>query len=216
VPDAMAKLAAGLFYNAGQSCNAPNRLLVQDSIADAALEALERVSVQYSPENPFKHGTQVGAIVSGKQLSRIITMVDRAVAEGASCTVGGHQLHEQSGGFYYAPTVIDGALPVAEIAQEEVFGPVLTVHRFSDEASAVVLANGTKYGLWANVFTNDLARARRLGRSLQAGTVGYNMTFGGDITTPFGGFKESGVGRDRSLHALNKYTHTKHLALGPY
>lgn len=214
IPDAMAKLAAGLFYNAGQSCNAPTRLLVHESRASEAIDALRTEAAKYLPNNPFAAGTQVGAIVSAEQLDRIEGFVNRANDAGAALLVGGERCYPDSGGFYYAPTVIGNVTEGSEIAQEEIFGPVLPVETYRDPEEALRLANNTRYGLWANVFTNDFQLARWLGRRLKAGTVGFNMTFGGDITTPFGGFKESGVGRDRSLHALHKFTQIKHLAFG--
>lgn len=214
VGDAVAKTAAGVFYNAGQTCNAPARLLCDRAVADEVLDAVLQEAGRYSPDNPLRRGTGVGAVVSGRQIDRILSLVTSGVKEGARVVTGGSPCWSDSGGFYFEPTVVVDTRADMRIIQEEVFGPVLTIEVFDSIDEALALANGTRFGLSANVFTHDLRVARRLAAGLRVGSVTFNATFGGDVTTPFGGAKESGTGRDRSLHALDTYTHLKHVSLG--
>jgi acyl-CoA reductase-like NAD-dependent aldehyde dehydrogenase len=211
VSDAVAKAAAGLFYNAGQSCNAPTRIIAHRSVVAQVTEALVEQAKVYYPGNALRLGTKVGAIVSEKQLEHVQQLVDSGISEGAAVVTGGHACLTESGGFYYEPTVFSDVTTEMRISQEEIFGPVAPVQLYDSIEEAIQVANATQYGLWANVFTSNLAIAHRLARELKAGTVAINNVFGGDITTPLGGFKESGIGRDRSIHALHKYTQTKHI-----
>jgi gamma-glutamyl-gamma-aminobutyraldehyde dehydrogenase len=135
--------------------------------------------------------------------------IESGRAEGARCIAGGAQARTDSGGPYVEPTLFDGVTPDMKIAREEIFGPVLSVLRFNDEAEAVALANGTDYGLQASVWSHDINRAHRVARALRAGTVHVNQYDEDDITVPFGGYRQSGNGRDKSLHALEKYTELK-------
>lgn len=205
--------ASGLFYNAGQTCNAPSRLLVPSSKFEEALQLVTSAAKDYMPTHPLSDGATVGAMVSSKQAHRVDDFVKRAVADGATLVTGGEFLFAESGGVYYAPTVLSDVKQDSEIVQEEVFGPVLTLERFESVEDALAKANGTRFGLWANVWTNDLAAGLSLARQLDAGTVGMNAVFGGDITTPFGGIKESGIGRDRSIAAFDKYTKLRHISI---
>jgi gamma-glutamyl-gamma-aminobutyraldehyde dehydrogenase len=123
--------------------------------------------------------------------------------------VGGRQARTETGGYYVEPTVFDGVTPAMKIAQEEIFGPVTAVIRFREEAEAIAIANGTAYGLQASVWSDNLNRAHRVARALRAGTVHVNQYDEDDITVPFGGYKQSGNGRDKSLHAFDKYTELK-------
>ena len=152
--------------------------------------------------------TQAGAINNAEQLARIAGHVDAARAEGADVVTGGEVIHEDSGG-YYAPTILDGIGPGSGVFQNEVFGPVLSVTGFSDEAEAAALANATDYGLAAAVFTRDLSRAHRMVRAIKAGVVHVNCYGGPDITVPITGLKQSGNGSDKSLYALDKFTDLK-------
>ena len=135
--------------------------------------------------------------------------IDSAREEGARLCLGGDQVRRESGGYFVEPTVFDGVGPAMRVAQEEIFGPVLSVLSFRDEAEALAIANGVMYGLAAAVWTRDLATAHRMSRRIRAGTVYVNCYDADDITVPFGGFKQSGNGRDKSLHALDKYTELK-------
>ena len=143
------------------------------------------------------------------QLARIAQHVDDAASQGADILTGGHQMLAESGGYYYAPTILDKVDRDSSIFQSEVFGPVLSVTTFEDEAEAVALANGTDYGLAAAIFTRDLSRAHRMVREIKAGVVHVNCYGGPDITVPLSGMKQSGNGSDKSLHALDKFTDLK-------
>lgn len=208
-----AAIASAVFYNAGQSCNAPTRAIVHSSIADAFVAALVEEAASYQPGNSLAEGCTVGSIVSEEQLVRIEGFVAGARSEGARIETGGTTLHKESGGFYYAPTVISGTTPSMEINREEIFGPVMPVMTFETYDEAIALANKTRFGLWANVWTNELGVALKASRDIRAGTVAVNTVWGGDITTPMGGYKQSGIGRDRGVEGLQKYTQTKHISL---
>lgn len=208
-------MASAVFYNAGQSCNAPARALIHISKKDEFLETLQGVCSDYHPNNPLSENTGVGSIVDGSQLGRIDGFVERSLEEGASLVCGGTPLHSPSDGFYYAPTILSDTSQKMEINQQEIFGPVVPVQDFSTDAEAIQLANDVEYGLWANVWTNDMSRTLHVSKSIRAGTVAFNTVWGGDITTPMGGYKQSGIGRDRGVEGLLKYTQIKHISLLP-
>ena len=206
---AAATAAGSMFYNQGESCNAPSRLLVQDDIADAFVEKLRLLSPQYAPADPLDPATVLGALVDEAQTATVMGYIRAGLDEGAKCVIGGCRALESTGGQYVAPTVFDGVSNRMKIAQEEIFGPVLAVLRFKTEAEAIAIANDSAYGLHAGVWTRNLDRAVRVSRALQAGTVHVNQYDEDDITVPFGGVKQSGNGRDKSLHAFDKYTELK-------
>ncbi|MEY8879479.1 MAG: aldehyde dehydrogenase, partial [Leptothrix sp. (in: b-proteobacteria)] len=202
-------VAASLFFNQGESCNAPSRVLVHDSIADAFVAIVAAEAASYQPADPLDARTVMGALVDDGQLRSVLGYIDSARIEGATCVTGGQQVLAESGGPYVQPTVFDHVTPHMTVAREEIFGPVISVLRFSTEAEAVAIANASPYGLQASVWSHDLNRAHRVARALRAGTVHVNQYDEDDITVPFGGYKQSGNGRDKSLHALDKYTELK-------
>ncbi|WP_101047303.1 aldehyde dehydrogenase [Macromonas nakdongensis] len=198
-----------IFFNQGESCNAPSRLFVEASIKDAFLEkALVKVPA-YQPANPLDKNTVMGALVDTTQLHTVMRYIESGKAEGAKLLAGGEAVQPVAGGCYVQPTIFDGVHNTMTIAREEIFGPVLSVLSFTDAADVVRQANSSVYGLQAAVWTRDLNKAHGVARALRAGTVHVNQYDEDDITVPFGGFKQSGVGRDKSLHAFDKYTETK-------
>ncbi len=206
---AAATAAGSIFFNQGESCNAPSRLLVQAPIADEFVARVAALAPRYQPADPLDPATVMGALVDETQLRTVLGYIEAGRAEGARCVAGGAQARAETGGWYVAPTVFDGVRNDMRIAREEIFGPVLSVIRFETEDEAVAIANDSSYGLHAAVWSDDLSRAHRVARRLRAGTVHVNQYDEDDITVPFGGYKQSGNGRDKSLHALDKYTELK-------
>ena len=198
-----------IFFNQGESCNAPSRLFVEASIQDKFLEKAVALAPQFAPANPLDPATIMGAIVDKTQMDTVLRYVESGKAEGASLLFGGEQALTQSGGCYVQPTIFAGVNPGMTICREEIFGPVLSVLSFTDTAEVVRQANASVYGLQAAVWTRDINKAHGVARALRAGTVHVNQYDEDDITVPFGGYKQSGVGRDKSLHAFDKYTETK-------
>jgi acyl-CoA reductase-like NAD-dependent aldehyde dehydrogenase len=196
-------------FNMGQSCNAPSRVLVQEDIADAFIERVVEHTRRYVPADPLDDQCSMGALVDEQQVRSVMGYIDAGKAEGADCAVGGVRAREDSGGCFVAPTVFTRATPEMKIAREEIFGPVLAIMRFKTEAQAIAIANDSPYGLQASVWSSNINRAHRVARALRAGTVHVNQYDDDDITVPFGGYKQSGNGRDKSLHAMEKYTELK-------
>lgn len=209
LPRAARTLAGSIFFNQGESCNAPSRVLVHDSIADDFVQAVAAETPAWQPGHPLDPGAVMGALVDQGQLETVLGYIQSGQAEGARLAAGGQRVRADSGGFYVQPTVFDAVSPTMKIAREEIFGPVMSVLRFHDEAEAIALANQSSYGLQASVWTDNVHRAHRVARALRAGTVHVNQYDEDDITVPFGGYKQSGNGRDKSLHALDKYAELK-------
>lgn len=208
--DRAAKVAAmGIFRNSGQVCVAGSRLLVEAAIHDDFVAAVARHAAALRVGDPLDLATEMGAVTSAAQLAQNLGFVETARAEGGSVVTGGGRILEKTGGFYMAPTVVTRVAPDATLAQKEVFGPVLAVTPFKDEAEALRLANGTAYGLAGGVWTADLSRAHRMVRGIRAGVVHVNTYGGADMTVPLGGVGQSGNGYDKSLHALDKYVDLK-------
>ena len=206
---AAATAATGVFYNQGESCNAPTRLLVEESIAEDFVARVVAHAKDWAPANPLLADTTMGALVDEGQVGTVLRYIDSGRKEGARVLTGGERLHPIAGGCFIAPTVFDHVGNEMTIAREEIFGPVLSVIRFRTEEEALARANASSYGLQAAVWTTQLARAHRVARGLRAGTVHVNQYDEDDMTVPFGGYKQSGNGRDKSLHALEKYTELK-------
>jgi acyl-CoA reductase-like NAD-dependent aldehyde dehydrogenase len=202
---AASAVAWGIFYNTGQTCNAGSRVIVTPGVRDELLAKVVEIARSFRVGDPLEASTQMGPLVDLGQASRVSGYLDLARAEGAVFLAGG----SAADGCYVQPTIIEGLPNSSRVAQEEIFGPVLTVINAKDEADAIAQANDTRYGLAAAVWTSDLATAHRCAGALRAGVVWVNTFDAGDVMTPFGGFKDSGYGRDRSLHALNAYSALK-------
>ncbi len=205
-----AKAAAGaIFRNAGQVCVAGSRLLVEAAVHDRFVEMLVAETRKLAVGNPLDLKTAVGAVNSPQQLDGNLNFVADARADGADVILGGSRALTETGGWYMHPTVVTGVQPKHRLFREEVFGPVLAVTAFADEAEALRLANATDFGLAAGVWTQNLSRAHRMVRGIRAGVVHVNTYGGADVTVPLSGVKQSGNGADKSLHALEKYTDLK-------
>jgi gamma-glutamyl-gamma-aminobutyraldehyde dehydrogenase len=212
--DAAAQAAAwGVFYNQGEVCTAASRLLVEASIKDVFLEKVVAVAKGMVIGDPLDPATQFGAMVSERQMNTALDYIATADSQGARRVLGGQRIRRETGGFYVEPTIFDRVEADSTLAREEVFGPVLGVMSFASEDEAMRLANDTVYGLAAGLWTSDINRALRGARRLKAGLVWVNGWDACDITMPFGGFKQSGFGRDRSLHALHKYADLKSVSV---
>jgi len=201
--------ASAIAYNQGEVCTAGSRLLVQNSIKDAFIAKLITELKEWQAGHPLNPATNFGAIVDDIQLNNVLSYIEIGKQEGANLIYGGKQVLQNIGNNYIEPAVFDGVTNNMRIAQEEIFGPVLAVIGFDDEAQALQIANDSIYGLAAAVWTSNLSRAHKMAKCLRAGSVWINQYDGGDMTAPFGGFKQSGNGRDKSLHAFDKYTELK-------
>ena len=201
--------AGGIFYNQGEVCTAASRLLVERSIKDEFVARVVEAGRKMQPRHPLEPGAPMGAMVDETQTARVLDYIEKGVADGAKLMLGGQRADVVSGGCYIEPTVFDDVQHGHTISREEIFGPVLSVIAFDTEEQALRMANDTEYGLAAGLWTRDISRAHRVARKLRAGSVWVNYWDGGDMTAPFGGYKQSGNGRDKSLHAFDKYTEMK-------
>ncbi|MFI7131494.1 aldehyde dehydrogenase [Nonomuraea sp. NPDC050153] len=204
---AAATAAWGIFFNQGEMCTAPSRLLVHSSVAERVTEAIVARARELRVGDPLDPMTEMGPLAGEPHLARVLDHVGSGLAEGARLLTGGSR--PALPGSYLEPTVFDQVAPGMRLAREEIFGPVLSVLTFDDLDEAVELANATEYGLAAGLWTADLSTAHKVSRALRAGTVWVNCYEEGDLTVPFGGMKQSGNGRDKSAHALEKYTELK-------
>ncbi|MEL6203857.1 MAG: aldehyde dehydrogenase family protein [Pseudomonadota bacterium] len=204
----------GIYFNAGQVCSAMSRVVVHRSrhaeLVDRAVSVANSLSVGPGGERP-EFGANMGSMVSLPQRDRALGMVERAQAEGARVATGGRALNRP--GAFLEPTILTDVAPDMEIAQQEVFGPVLSVIPFDTEAQAIEIANGTDYGLVGGVFTRDLGRATRAAQAIRAGQVFVNEWYAGGVETPFGGYGKSGYGREKGREALWNYVQTKNVAI---
>ena len=208
--DRAARAAAfAIFFNQGEMCSAGSRLIVQESVRDQVLEKIAAVGRTLQPGDPLDQNTALGAIVDETQLNTVMRYIESGKKEGARLALGGQRVRKDTGGFYVEPTIFDDVQPKMTIAREEIFGPVLATITFRNVDEALEIANNVIYGLAAGIWTRDIQTAHRVARALRAGTVYVNCYDADDITVPFGGFKQSGNGRDKSLHALDKYVELK-------
>ena len=209
--EAAQESALAIFLNTGQICAAGSRLIVEESVKDQVLEIVSAVGKSLKQSDPLKADTMLGPIAKASQLERVLSYISIGREEGAQLRLGGLRANEASGGFYVEPTVFDRVDNSMRIAQEEIFGPVLSTITFKTPEEAVALANQTTYGLASAIWTRDLSKAHKVSRAIRAGSVAVNCYAADahDVTVPFGGYKQSGFGRDKSLHALDKYVQLK-------
>ncbi|WDH37585.1 aldehyde dehydrogenase [Pseudomonas chlororaphis] len=201
--------ASAIAFNQGEVCTAGSRLLVERSIREQFIPLLVEAIKAWKPGHALDPDTRVGALVDQRQLDNVLRYIGIGKEQGGQLLAGGARTLESTGGLYVEPTIFDGVTNAMTIAREEIFGPVLSVISFDTEEEALTIANDSIFGLAAGVWTSNLSRAHRFARGLRAGSVWVNQYDGGDMTAPFGGFKQSGNGRDKSLHAFDKYTELK-------
>ncbi|PSS57410.1 aldehyde dehydrogenase [Pseudomonas sp. BBP2017] len=201
--------AAAIAFNQGEVCIAGSRLLVERSIKERFLPMVVEALKAWKPGHALDPETRVGALVDSTQLDTVLGYIEAGKADGATLLSGGERVLEDTCGVYLQPAIFDGVTNAMRIAREEIFGPVLSVITFDSAEEAVAIANDSPFGLAAAVWTSDISRAHKTARALRAGSVWVNQYDGGDMTAPFGGFKQSGNGRDKSLHAFDKYTELK-------
>jgi gamma-glutamyl-gamma-aminobutyraldehyde dehydrogenase len=202
--------ANAIFWNMGENCSAGSRLIVHRDVKDELLHHLVAVTATWTVGDPLDEATRVGPMITDGHLQRVLSYIQAGRDEGARVAAGGGRVLEETGGHFLAPTIFDGARNDMRIAQEEIFGPVLTVIPFSTEEEAIAIANDTPYGLAASLYTENVRVAHRMARAIRAGTIGINAYAEGDLSTPFGGFKQSGFGgHDKSVHAHDQYTELK-------
>ncbi|MEM1073389.1 MAG: aldehyde dehydrogenase family protein [Pseudomonadota bacterium] len=197
--------AAGIFRNSGQVCVAGSRLLVEASIHEEFVALMAEKTAAIRVGDPLDFSTQSGAVNNLRQLEQNLSFVKTAQNEGGEVVYGGVQILQDTGGYFMEPTIVTGVSETHALAQKEVFGPVLAVTPFADEAEAIRLANSTEYGLAGGLWTDDLSRAHRMVREMHTGVVNVNTYGGPDVTVPMGGVKQSGNGHDKSLHAFDKF-----------
>lgn len=201
--------ATAIAFNQGEVCTAGSRLLIERSIKDQFMPLLLEAIKSWRPGNPLDPTTNIGALADDTQMKTVLSYIEAGNKEGAKLVLGGQRIAEETGGMYVEPTIFDNVTNDMKIAKEEIFGPVLSIITFDTVEEAVKIANDTQYGLAAALWTANLSKAHRVARALRAGSVWVNQYDGGDMTAPFGGYKQSGKGRDKSLHAFDKYTEVK-------
>lgn len=198
------------FWNMGENCSCGSRLIVHESLRSQLVDRIATLAKAWKIGNPLDPDTRIGSLIEKPHLEKVLGYIQAGKAEGARLVMGGQRILQETGGYFVAATIFDQVSNQMKIAREEIFGPVLSVIPFANEEQAVVIANDTNYGLAASLYTKDLNTAHRVARAIRAGTVSVNCYSEGDITTPFGGFKESGfAGRDKSLWAHEQYTELK-------
>ncbi|MFX0199770.1 MAG: aldehyde dehydrogenase [Candidatus Hodarchaeota archaeon] len=200
----------GAFWNMGENCSCGSRLIVHESLKDPLLDRLIELCKEWPIGDPLNPETKVGPMIEKAHMEKVLGYIDAGNSEGAHLALGGRRVLEETGGYFIEPTIFDKVNNDMKIAREEIFGPVLSVITFTSEDQAISIANDSNYGLAASVYTQDVNAAHRISRALKAGTVSINCFSEGDMTTPFGGYKESGFfGRDKSIWAHEQYTQLK-------
>jgi 4-(gamma-glutamylamino)butanal dehydrogenase len=209
--DSVAQNAANAaFWNMGENCSSGSRLIVHHSVKDELVERLLAIVKAWKIGDPLDPATRVGPLIEKAHMEKVLGYIESGKKEGARLALGGRRVLQDSGGWFVEITIFDEVSNRMKIAREEIFGPVLSVIAFDTDEEAVAIANDTPYGLAASLYTGDISKAHRVARALRAGTVSINCYSEGDVTTPFGGFKESGFfGRDKSIYAHEQYTELK-------
>ncbi len=198
------------FWNMGENCSSGSRLIVHRSIKEALLEKIIAIVKPWKAGDPLDPEVRMGPMIEQSHMEKVLGYIDAGQKEKARLVLGGHRILEETGGWFVEATIFDEVHNQMKIAREEIFGPVLSVIPFDNEDEAIAIANDTNYGLAASLYSRDLSKAHRMARALRAGTVSVNCYSEGDVTTPFGGFKESGFfGRDKSIYAHEQYTELK-------
>ncbi|MEM9574901.1 MAG: aldehyde dehydrogenase family protein, partial [Pseudomonadota bacterium] len=204
----------GIFFNAGQVCSAMSRLIVHEKVHDEMLERITHIAKELNVGPGIAldaFGANMGSMVSEEQRDRAADMISAVVSEGAKVAAGGRKMNIP--GAFLEPTVLSDVSPEMVIANEEVFGPVLSVLKFKEDEEALAIANGTPYGLVGGVFTSNLDRATNAARKIRAGQIYVNEWYAGGVETPFGGYGKSGYGREKGREALWNYVQTKNVAI---
>jgi aldehyde dehydrogenase (NAD+)/betaine-aldehyde dehydrogenase len=207
ISDAIPSAVWSIYYSAGQSCEARSRALVEKPLYDDFVSEFAAKARQLKVGDPLDPETQMGSLISQAHRERVHGFVERGTEEGAEVVAGGAP--SEGAGAFYPPTVLAGVESAMSVAQQEIFGPVVTVIPFEDEADAIRIANDVSYGLMATVWTGDPARGHRLARQIKSGTIGINMPYTAFPGIPFGGYKQSGFGRELGIDALDLYLETK-------
>ena len=204
------QIAMGILFSQGENCSAGSRLLVHRDIKDRLLADTTATFRSWKVGNPLLPDTRIGAMIDERHMNRVLKYIQKGHEEGARTVLGGKRILKETGGFFIEPTIFDDVKNDMTIAQEEIFGPVLSTITFDTVDEAIRLANETRYGLAAQLYTNDLHLAHKVSRAVQAGTVSVNCFSEGDQAVPFGGFKQSGFGgREKSLQAHDQYLQSK-------
>lgn len=199
-------IAWGIYYNQGETCHAGSRVIAHASIKDELVRKIGEIAAQQIPlGHPLDPAAQMGALVEKGHMERVLSYIDIGMKEGATVAHGGSRVMAETGGYYVEATILDGVEPQHRVAREEIFGPVVVISTFTDESEALRMANDSIYGLAAAVWTKDMNAAHRFTSGIRAGTVWVNCFDRSSLATPFGGFRQSGFGRDRSPHAIEKY-----------
>jgi acyl-CoA reductase-like NAD-dependent aldehyde dehydrogenase len=202
-------VAYAIWYNMGETCNAGSRLIVHRSVKDRLLELLTPWAQRLYPGDPLDPATELGPLISAEHCDRVMQYVQLGQQEGARLAMGGRRILRETGGWYLEPTVLDQVQNEMRVAREEIFGPVLVVIEYDHLEEAIAIANDTEYGLAAALWCRDISKAHLTARRLRAGTVWINAFDHTSINAPFGGYKQSGHGRDKSMHAFDKVTELK-------
>ncbi|MBI3782128.1 MAG: aldehyde dehydrogenase [Deltaproteobacteria bacterium] len=208
---AAAGAAEGIFFNSGQVCSAASRLLVEEKIHDAFVDKVKALAAVYQPGDPLDPKTLMGSMVDRAQMDRVLGYIEKGKQEGAALAAGGRQVRQNSGGFYIEPTVFDRVTGAMTIAREEIFGPVLSTLTFRNAEEAVKIANDTIYGLSGSLWTNDLKRGLRVAQAIKTGVLSVNSSSSVHLQGPFGGYRQSGLGRELGMHALEHYSELRNI-----